>query len=165
MSQLPRILLGLGLLSALSLQACSGRKPGSFPEGKVIQRTGGDPIFGVKDEDREMNAAIAKAQSTLGEFTTELARPQKDTDYIVKVRFRTDGGSGEHIWLDQIRFDGGNVTGRLTDEPDAIARYHKGQTVTAPRVDITDWLISGPAVTRGGYTQDVIDHRTASGGR
>src|ERR1051325_3974717 len=102
--------------------------PASDHPGRVLTRSNGDPIVSVASGDPEMDAAIKHAHDTLDTFIAELKQSRKDAMYLVKARLPTDDGGGEHIWLDNLIYDGKGFTGKLTDEPNAVRGMHKGQT-------------------------------------
>jgi uncharacterized protein YegJ (DUF2314 family) len=152
------LLLGC-LLILLAGPGCSRPRENAFTPGKTITRDNAGPVTGVKSEDPEMNAAIAKARGSLDKFFQELNNPRSGAEYLIKVRFNTNSSDGEHIWLDQVRTYANEVSGRLTDEPVELPSLHKGQTIKARRDDVTDWAIIDESGSRGGYTA-VLEKRS-----
>ncbi|RVT47481.1 DUF2314 domain-containing protein [Rubrivivax albus] len=106
---------------------------------------GADPnVALIHDKDPQMNAAIAKARSTLdGFFKTKSRREPGADGYTVKVLFR-EGSNAEHMWVTPFRPNGGGgYQGLLKSSPSYIKGLQWGQQVTFERDQITDW----------GYTQ------------
>jgi uncharacterized protein YegJ (DUF2314 family) len=85
--------------------------------------------------------------------------------YIVKVRFPTDDGGAEHIWLDDVTYTGGQFTGRLTEAAYEVKHLKKGQRVTVKRDDVSDWAVFEKDGMRGGYTDKVLLKRQQKPGQ
>src|SRR5262245_13266088 len=80
------------------------------------------PIINVPSADAEMNAAIAKAQTTLPAFWRSFDKPGNGEErFTLKVRFpvgRPGDARDEHIWVDSIeRLANGRLAGRLANDP------------------------------------------------
>lgn len=112
-------------------------------------------ITNVSAQNEAVNAAIAKAKSTLPVFFSRNASPQPgDSGFAVKIRYdkgRGDG-SGEHIWAGDVARDGDKVTATIANEPHEIPNLAKGQRVTVPVSQITDWMYVRDGKYHGGYT-------------
>lgn len=68
----------LVLITILCLVSCK--------ESKKIERENEPTIYGVEGEDKEMNAAIEKANQTLNDFNTGLSNPKAES-LALKVEF------------------------------------------------------------------------------
>jgi uncharacterized protein YegJ (DUF2314 family) len=112
-------------------------------------------ITNVASQNAAVNAAIAKAQRTLPVFFARNANPQSgDSGFAVKIRYdkgRGDG-SGEHIWAGDVVQDGDTVTATIANEPQEIANLAKGQRVTVPVSQLTDWMYIRDDRYHGAYT-------------
>ena len=69
----------------------------------------------VSSADQAMNAAIARARATLPEFLPRLQNPPPGQSYL-GVKVRLGGERGEHIWLYDVRWENGQIVGKLVDE-------------------------------------------------
>ena len=80
--------------------------------------------------------------------------------YSAKYPFPTRGGH-EHIWLAVTAISDPQVTGRLDNDPDQDVGHKRGETVTVPSKDISDWLYedSGTEKLVGGFTIKVLAAR------
>jgi uncharacterized protein YegJ (DUF2314 family) len=137
------------LLCAL-LASCARKGDGEKQESR-------DQVVYLKSEDPGMAAAVAKARATLGDFKTALdeRKPGRER-YAVKVGFAYGNDDREHIWVRDPEFSGDVVKGRIMNEPVDVTNLKFGQSVTAPAVDISDWMYVESGVLRGGYTMRVL---------
>jgi uncharacterized protein YegJ (DUF2314 family) len=137
-----------GLIRQLALGAFVALAAMSMPA--VAQN-----ITDVSTQNEAVNAAIVKAKSTLPVFFARNASPQPgDSGFAVKIRYATDrgNGSGEHIWANDVVRNGETVTATIANEPRDIANLAKGQRVTVPLSQLTDWMYVRDGKYHGGYT-------------
>lgn len=107
----------------------------------------------VEAGDKGMAAAVAKARAGLAGFFTRLAAPAAgENSFAVKFNLAQ---SGEFIWANDLRREGGRLTGALDNEP-IHAAYKLGQRVVIPESDIIDWTYRHGAVTQGHHTTRVL---------
>lgn len=109
----------------------------------------------VSRENAAVNAAIAKAKSTLPVFFERNANPQPgDSGFAVKIRYDKGkgDGSGEHIWAGDVVRNGDTVTATIANEPREIPNLAKGQRVTVPVSRLTDWMYIRDGKYHGAYT-------------
>jgi uncharacterized protein YegJ (DUF2314 family) len=103
----------------------------------------GDTVVGVSDQDKEMNAIIAEARSSVGVFLEALADPKIDRSSAqVKYPFPTDPGSTldvEHMWIADITQEGGRYYGILVNDPFYIQGMKFGDLVQFDITKISDW--------------------------
>ena len=98
-----------------------------------------DKVIGVSPDDAEMNAAIAKARASLGEFWREFASPGKGVDeFCLKVRI-SDGRNTEHFWLREIKRNGAKISGVIDNDPTDVKTVKLGQRYEFTEADISDW--------------------------
>jgi uncharacterized protein YegJ (DUF2314 family) len=113
----------------------------------------------VTSDDPDMNAAIEQARSTLDEFIESLHSPSPTQVYFsVKAGFPYDG-TLEHIWLDDVSFDGQDFHGVLGNEPIYLDGLHLGDEVTVSTADVSDWMIVDGGRLLGGFTIHVLRSR------
>lgn len=127
------------LLSFLVLLAVSGC-------GKPTPDT---LVTGGYDE-QEMNAAIAKARSEVDSFISELTNPT-GTDHAVKVPIE-DAGETEHFWLTDVSFANGEFKGTINNDPGIVSNVKIGQSWTAKKAEISDWMFMRNGKMHGNYT-------------
>jgi len=58
----------------------------------------------------------------------------------------------EHMWIDQIDFDGETIIGILINSPNQLTNIANGDTVSIPLNKIDDWMFSTQGKTYGGFT-------------
>jgi uncharacterized protein YegJ (DUF2314 family) len=119
-------------------------------------------IFYAKGDSPQMIAAFEKAQKTFKYFWRELsweARrivPALDLA-CVKVIFSQETANSpepivEHMWINDIDFDGDVISGTLINDPDALTNVKNGDFIEVPLSQISDWLFSIQGKTYGGFT-------------
>lgn len=108
----------------------------------------------VSRENEAVNAAIAKAQATLPVFFARLARPERgDSDFQIKIRFETSKPpAGEHVWADDVVREGDKVSATIATDPNDIPNLRRGQRVTIPLSQVTDWLYVRGGKYHGAFT-------------
>ncbi|MBB6053062.1 YegJ family protein [Armatimonas rosea] len=121
-----------------------------------VQRDGQPDIDMVKDDDREMNAAIAKARQTLPAFVKALQSPTTAMQgFSVKAEFKDANGS-EHMWIARPEWDGQNIVGVLANEPNWVKSVKLGDPVKIPGNQISDWMYVENGKLVGGHTERVL---------
>jgi uncharacterized protein YegJ (DUF2314 family) len=113
-------------------------------------------ILYVSQEDRQMNAAIARARATVGEFLPRLEHPSKGLSYIgVKARL-ADAKRGEHIWLYDLRLEDGRIVGRLVDDAENFPDWKHGDELRVEPAEISDWMTVENGRVCGGFTSRIM---------
>lgn len=140
------------LCAALLLaSACGGADTAPRREADDEQR-----LLTVTAEDAEMNAAIARARATAPELLSRLRNPPPGMNYLgVKVRVG-DGDRREHIWLYDVREEGGAIVGRLTEDAVYYKQIRQGDTVRVSPGEISDWMTVENGHACGGFTARVM---------
>lgn len=101
-----------------------------------------DRVIQVPDDDDEMNAAIAKARSTLPEFWRQREAPDPGVEsFALKVAIPYGANRHEHFWLTDIERHGDKISGIISNDPNNAVRVHKGDRYEFAEADISDWLI------------------------
>ena len=118
-------------------------------------------LFLVEQDDR-MQAAMVKAQKTFKFFWRELyweyRRIVPAHDFaMVKIPFKQkmkgqDDPVVEHMWINNIQFDGELIKGELVNDPHQLTNIAKGDSVSRKKEEIGDWMLSILGKTYGGFT-------------
>lgn len=119
-------------------------------------------VFYSKDDDAGMIEAFKKAQSTFKYFWRELSWEYRRIVpalqvACVKVAFQqtVEGETDpvvEHMWINDINFDGEHVYGTLVNNPNNLTNVKNGDFVEIPLGQISDWLFACQGKTYGGFT-------------
>src|SRR6202011_4255901 len=110
----------------------------------------------VSDDDNQMDRAVENAQRTLGFFMAALrAKKDGDTVFEIKKGF-IDGDKVEHLWIKKVTYDGKNFHGQIDNQPVEVKNVHRGQRVTVPAEQVTDWMFLKNGKLIGGYTTRVL---------
>ncbi|MBF4518255.1 DUF2314 domain-containing protein [Flavobacterium sp. ANB] len=118
------------------------------------------PIFFADGENPKMIEAFEKAQETFKYFWRELSweyrRIVPGLDVAcVKLAFTQEIDNEtivEHMWINDINFDGENIYGVLVNDPDELTNVSNGDEVEIPINQISDWLFASRGKTYGGFT-------------
>lgn len=122
--------------------------------------------FFAPGDDAAMLAAYKNAQDNFKYFWRELSWeyrriiPALDMA-AVKVAFMQDVPGEpepivEHMWVNEIDFDGDTISGVLINTPNELTNVNNGDAVTIPLTQISDWLIICEGKPYGGYTMQVM---------
>ena len=137
----------LAAAAVLLLSACAARESTS-----TVRHSPGSDMYGVRDDDSAMNAAIAHAQATLDDFAAVLRAPKaKQRDFSLKVKL-TDGTNVEHVWLSEPVVTDTQVSGTIGNDVEQVSGYSVGQHVTFDRDQVSDWMYVDHGVLQGGFT-------------
>jgi uncharacterized protein len=123
-----------------------------------------NPIIFHSSADPEMLEASRQACQTFRHLWHQIAL---DFNRIIpaielaclKVLFSDDptGQTGiEQMWVNQIDFDGLNISGILINEPNNLTSVQQGDSVTFPLDRVTDWLCVLNDQVYGGYTIQLL---------
>lgn len=149
------------------------------------------PVFLFDSSDPEMMAAHRKARESFRYFWREMAWERRRivpalalaavtapfTDGTT-IKRDEDTPSVEHMWINEVDFDGKNVTGVLLNSPNWLKTVKEGDSATIPLGQISDWMyaISGallgsgkssdaPAEVFGAFTVNLMRSRMSRGER
>ncbi|MGD9368675.1 MAG: DUF2314 domain-containing protein [Desulfobacteraceae bacterium] len=125
-----------------------------------------EPVFIFDEKDPQMIHAYKAAQKSFKYFWRELSWERRrivpGLDLaMIKLPF-TDGPRSvgkpefEHMWCDEIDFDGENLTGRLINTPNWLNSVKEGDSVQALFSHLTDWMMTVDGVAYGGYTVNMM---------
>ena len=128
-----------------------------------------EPIFFFKGSDPAMIKAIEQAQETFKYFWREISWESRriipGLDFAcVKVPFSdkpftddiSDNDDVEHMWLNEIDFDGEQVSGVLANEPNWLKSVSAGDEITVPFHRITDWMYASRGKVYGGFSVNAM---------
>ncbi len=122
-------------------------------------RKSDDPVMKVRVEDSEMNAAISTAQASITNFMSAFRNPQTNQQYfLIKGKF-TAGDVVDHVWVADLRYEGGAFHGVIANEPESIPGLKLKQTVEVQLGQISDWMFVQDGKLVGGYTSRVLRRR------
>lgn len=105
----------------------------------------------------QMLVAVSNAQATVPEFLRVLTNPAPNqTGFKIKKPFGTHTGSEEHLWINELKFDGTNFHGRLDNQPTELLTWKKGDSLTVHTNELSDWLYHEDGFIVGGLTLRVM---------
>jgi uncharacterized protein YegJ (DUF2314 family) len=113
-------------------------------------------VIPVKNKDQEMSQAINKAQSSLPGFLNRYRNPKLgDRQFVLKVAIRDNKGI-EHFWLTQIKLEGNEFVGTITNRPTLVRNVKYQQRYRFKRSDISDWGYFENGKAQGYHTLKVL---------
>jgi len=101
-------------------------------------------------DEKEMEAAIARARTEVDRFIAELTKPT-GTDHAVKVPIK-DAGRVEHFWLTDVVYSAGNFNGTINNDPGIVKNVKIGDKRSVSKQDISDWMYMRGGKMYGNYT-------------
>ncbi|MFZ4927751.1 DUF2314 domain-containing protein [Chryseobacterium sp. Mn2064] len=111
-----------------------------------------NPIFFADGNDPEMIKAYQKAQETFKYFWREQSWEYRRiipglNVACVKTLFEehneeTGENLAEHMWINEVSFDGDYIKGYLINEPNSLKNIKVGDYVEIPLKHLTDWLFA-----------------------
>lgn len=138
----------------LLLPACSKKDSG------VVKRPG-EPDYVRAFDEKLMDRAIQKAKDTKQEFIDTLQSKRPGTgDFAIKKPFPAGAGH-EHIWLNEVSWDGKAFTATINDEPVDTKAVKLGDRVQVTPEEISDWMYVENGVLKGGYTIRVLHYQAS----
>lgn len=120
----------------------------------------GEPVFYADGEDEAMLKAFEQARKSFRYFWRELywerLRIVPALSFAcVKVAFSQElNGSTEveHMWVNDVYFDGERVCGVLVNDPNVLSSVKNGDEVAVPLEQISDWMFAIEGKTYGGFS-------------
>jgi uncharacterized protein YegJ (DUF2314 family) len=136
-----RAALGAGLVACVAALGCG-----------VAGKSGGGSLITSGYDEKEMEAAIAKARATTDRFILEL-KLKNGEDFGVKAPI-TDPNGTEHFWLTDVTYSEatGEFKGNIGNEPEMVKNVRMGQSWTIKRGEISDWMFFRDRKMHGNYT-------------
>lgn len=137
------------LLCACALHAQAQSNASS---GGIIRREGEPDCVQITEDNKEMDRAVQTARKAVSEFVAVLRSPEgNQSRFAVKKPF-VEGDKVEHIWLNEVSFDGRLFHGKVDNEPVDIKGVRLGQEVSVSSDEISDWMYVQDGRLVGGYT-------------
>ena len=135
--------------------------------GKQIDLGEQMPIYFVSNDEDYMQRAFEQARESFRYFWRELywerRRIVPGLDYaMVKICFLdvVDGEEvGEHMWINDVEFDGETIYGTLVNEPDTVQNVKVGDQVSAKIEEMSDWLFAIGGRAYGGFSVQAMRSR------
>ena len=137
-----------------------------------------EPIFFFDNTDPEMQQANERARETFKFFWRELSWERRriipGLDLAcVKVPFSDDESFNEtldaddveQMWLQDVDFDGKNISGCLLNSPNWLKSIKAGDFVNVPFRMMSDWMYSCQGDVFGGFTVNAIRAKMPKGER
>jgi uncharacterized protein YegJ (DUF2314 family) len=113
-------------------------------------------VVSVLSEDKEMNAAIKKARTSLDVFWKSYETPGPgEADFALKVAI-SGNGSTEHFWLTRIQRDGEQLSGLISNQPQSVKTVKMGQRFSFTTDMISDWTFKRNSKLVGNETMRVL---------
>ncbi|HXF09742.1 MAG TPA: DUF2314 domain-containing protein [Desulfuromonadaceae bacterium] len=107
----------------------------------------------VESDDAAMNAAIAKAKATSGDFIRAFHEQKPGTKgFFVKKPYPTPSGEMEHMWIEVSAESNGVLDGAVANEAEETRAVKIGQKVSLNISEISDWKYVDGKKLVGGYT-------------
>jgi uncharacterized protein YegJ (DUF2314 family) len=117
--------LGLALNAALARLGFGDRQFGSN-------------VVGVRNDDSRMKAAVVDARASVDSFIEAIQSPGPgQSGFTIKAAIAA-GSDTEHIWLDNVRYDGEFFQGGLDSQPTLAAGFKRGDRLKVRPNDISD---------------------------
>ncbi|MCB9235316.1 MAG: DUF2314 domain-containing protein [Bacteroidia bacterium] len=131
-------------------------------ENQEIKAENEPSVVYVKNDNQSVSAATRRARETFKYFWRELSweyrriTPAHDFAFVKypfaqKMEGR-DEPVVEHIWVNQIDFNGEWIRGILVSQPNQLTNVKKGEQVKISPSEISDWTFSIAGRTYGGFT-------------
>lgn len=129
----------------------------------------------TEGNDPELQQASQTSRETFRHFWRELSWERRRVIpglemAMVKLPFtdgpRTDGNPEyEHMWIDDVTFDGDTIGGILLNAPGWLESVAEGNLVSAPFSHLTDWIMVAEARSYGAFTVNLLRSRMDSAQR
>lgn len=129
------------------------------------RQTEPEPVSFVREDDEARVQAYAQARDTFKYFWRECYWEQRRivkglSHAAVKAPFSQEINGQietEHMWLDDIAFDGEHISGTLINSPNLLTNIQAGEHITGlPYREISDWLMADGKKAYGGFTVQAL---------
>ena len=135
----------------------------SSPKARTVKREGQPDYVRAKDNDKDLERAIARAKATYMQLVNALADPKPTfRAFSVKKPFATPDGGEEHIWISEIRWDGKRFQGKISNEPVDTKLVKLGDKVEVTPEELTDWMYVDGKTIVGGFTVRVLHYERSA---
>ncbi len=121
------------------------------------------PVVHVPEDDPRLLAAVAEARGRWPEFVVAFESRSGDS-FSVKAPI-SGAGNTEFIWVQVDSLAGGDIAGRLANEPVDLGDLKEGSPVTVRVADLNDWAFVRNGEPEGMFTVKAIAAIRGEGGR
>lgn len=129
---------------------------GSSPPADVVTRSAEPDVVRVQGEDVRLEEARRAACAALPEFVSALQSADKTQKrFSLKAEF-TEGKVHEFLWLRDIKPEGSDFIGTLSNQPIQLKKLELGQRLRVKTPAVTDWMYIKNGVLVGGYTIRIL---------
>lgn len=125
-----------------------------------------DSVIPVQADDPQLEAAMKDAREHFPEFWRVISADYKrvipvyECALVKAYFFDSDApNSGEHMWVQDVEYDGKMITGTLVDTPVHVQSVKSGQEVSFPLTRLSDWLYVEDGKAVGAFTVKVLRKR------
>jgi uncharacterized protein YegJ (DUF2314 family) len=148
----PAILL---ICAAVLLSSACSKQNG------VVKRAG-QPDYVTAFDEKLMGRAIQKAKDTKQDFIAALQnKPEGAMGFAIKKPYPTPKGGEEHIWLNEVSWDGKVFDASINDEPVDTKAVKMGERQKVAPEEISDWMYIQNGKLMGGYTIRVLHYQSS----
>lgn len=116
-------------------------------------------VHAVDPGDPDMNAARARAQSTVDGFIQHLPALRSEGAFFTVKLPLSENGTTEHVWINEPDFDGERFTGYLASVPISLTSWSHGDKVSVAADGISDWAAVTDGTLYGGFTLHALRPR------
>lgn len=102
----------------------------------------------------EARRVVSGLDLAIVKITVQMAGYGDDLDEC-----KDDEAKLEHVWINDIEFDGEIVSGTLMNQPIMATHLHKGDRISRKLQLIDDWIYVQKGLVYGGYTVQVMRRR------
>ena len=128
----------------------------AIEEDGVVKRKGQPDIVREFDDDL-MDRAMQRSRDTHLEFVEALSAENPDhRGFAVKRAYPVGEEGAEHIWINEVSWDGSLFSGVINNEPVDTTAVKVGDQVTVKPDALSDWMYIDGATLVGGYTVRVL---------
>ena len=120
-----------------------------------------DPVTDIEANDPELLAAGKRARDELTKMRPRFAKGVPvGEQLIVKAPFRSKSDHVEWMWVDVIKWRGGDLTGNLDNDPVHVENLKLGSKVTVKVDDVADYMhVAKDGTQSGGHSVEVMRKR------
>ncbi len=114
------------------------------------ETAGDDPVLDVLADDPALLAARARARAEIDDVLRRHARSPL-SELAIKAPI-TDGVRIEHVWLADVRYEGGTFIGRVDNLPTRVTTVAEGQELRVEKAKISDYMYEEAGKIHGNHT-------------
>lgn len=148
----------LAMTMAFAGAEAEAKKPPPPESGQIGGQTAPDGVVFCETTDAEMNPAIAQARRWIPAFLADFRQSPayNRQPYSLRLWHVTPFGGSEHIWVDNLRYEGAQLAGSLANQPVEFTGMSLGSRVVIDEAIISDWMMVRGGLAYGGSTMRVM---------